>query len=291
MSDIFSIFESDRPLPLVFDSPHSGSFYPADFQPSCDLALLRKAEDSYIDDLFSGAPKHGASLLCAHTARSYIDLNRAIDDIDLQLLDDPNSIKDANPTARSDAGIGLIWRLAKPGVPIYNAPLSADEIEDRIQKHYIPYHAALKTLLDNTHYKFGQVWHINCHSMPASTAFPKRAIGLIGQQQQPVDFCLGNRDGTSCDLDFTREVRKFLDSLGYTVTLNDPFKGVELVERYSNPARGRHALQIEINRALYMDEVTREKSQDYESVKADIEKLIQFCASYIQANLTSKAAD
>ena len=219
-----------------------------------------------------------------------MDVNRAIDDIDPQIIDGtwPEEI---NPSARSQAGIGLIWRLARPGIPIYDKPLSIEEIKARIAKSYTKYHLALEKTIQRAHYNYGQVWHINCHSMPAKSAYPKRPIGIAGQKPVAVDFCLGNRDGTSCSLDFTREIRKFLQGLGYTVTLNDPFRGVEIIKRHGDPLRGQNSLQIEINRALYMNEETREKNSNYNTLKADIDKLIHFCTGYVNANLTSQAAD
>lgn len=290
MNKIFSLIEPEKPLPLIFDSPHSGHAYPEDFKYICDLKDLRKSEDAFVDDLFSAAPDHGGTLLSALFPRSYIDVNRAIDDIDPQVIDGqwPEPI---NPTARSNAGIGLIWRLARPGIPIYDAPLSVGEAQARIAKSYTKYHLALEKTIQDAYYNFGQVWHINCHSMPASSAYPKRPMSAASRAPVATDFCLGNRDGTSCSLDFTRQVRAFLQGLGYSVTLNDPFKGVELIQRHSDPLRGKHALQIEINRALYMNEETGEKNNNYKVLKANIEKLIQFCAAYVTANLQSQAAD
>ncbi len=291
MSNVFSISKPNKPLPLIFDSPHSGSECPADFKYICDKAALHRAEDKFVDDLFSSAPEHGASLLQAHISRCYIDLNRAIDDIDPQLLEAPYPFGEQNPTPRSDAGIGLIWRLIKPGKPIYAQALPPEEIRARIEHYYAPYHDALKKLIEGAHYTFGAVWHINCHSMPAKSAYPKQPIGIVGNKPQAADFCLGNRDGTTCSLDLTRELREFLQNLGYDVTLNDPFKGVEIVKRTADPLRGRHSLQIEINRALYMNEETGEKNSNYNALKADLDKLILFCADYIQTNFTSQAAD
>lgn len=291
MTDIFSILKPASPLPLIFDSPHSGTHYPADFAYVCDFHELAKAEDKYVDALFSAAPDHGAAFLAAHFPRSYIDVNRAADDIDPGLIAEPWPHDPVNPSARSDAGIGLIRRLIKPGVPVYNRTLSADDVLRRIEKYYKPYHAALQALIDEAHYNFGQVWHINCHSMPASAARPKQAIGLLGHQVKASDFVLGDRDGTSCDPDFTRALRDFLRRRGYTVTVNDPFKGVELIDRYSAPARGRHSIQIEVNKSLYMNEDTLEKTTNFANLKNDIEKLMAFCADYVQARMISLAAD
>ncbi len=291
MTKPLSIARPKQALPLVFDSPHSGNNYPADFKYSCDFTDLEQAEDKYVDDLFSSVPDHGASLLCATFPRSYIDVNRAATDIDPELLHEPWPHSEIAPSPRSDAGIGLIRRLVRPGIPVYNRVLSAKEVLNRIEKYYEPYHTALEKLINDAHYNFGQVWHVNCHSMPSGSARPKQAIGLAGRQPKESDIVLGDRDGTSCDYEFTFAMRDFLRKLGYTVTVNDPFKGVELVDRYSNPARGFHSIQIEINKSLYMNETTGRKNKNYAELKGDMDKLAVWCADFVQSNLTSMAAD
>ena len=153
------------------------------------------------------------------------------------------------------------------------------DIKYLIDTYYDPYHQKLEELLDTAHAQHGKVYHINCHSMPSS-ALTSGALGRINPASTP-DFVLGDRDGTTCDIDFTHNLRDFIESLSYKVAINNPYKGVELVERYSDPARGRHSIQIEINRALYLNEDTYKKSQNYEKLKADIEKLIKFCEKYV----------
>lgn len=290
--DVFTIHKPKKTIPLVFDSPHSGHHYPEDFGYACDHTHLAAAEDKYVDELFESAPQHAATLLLAHFPRAYIDVNRREDDIDTELLDEewsgPFPIA---PSSRSHAGIGLIRRLVKPGVPVYDRPLTSEEIVMRIEKYYRPYHTALENLLRDAHYNYGQVWHINCHSMPNASAYPKRGIGLVGNRAKPVDFVLGDRDGTSCSFDLTRSLRDFIKSLGYTVSVNDPFKGVELIDKYSAPGAGYHSLQIEINKALYMDEETQEKTKNFNELKDNIEKIIQFCTTFVDSRLTSMAAD
>lgn len=290
--DVLSIKKPEIALPLVFDSPHSGSHYPHDFGYACDLAHLRGAEDSFVDELFATAPAHGITFLHAHFPRAYIDVNRAETDIDAELLaEDWTGPFEIEPTSRSHAGIGLIRRLVKPGIPLYDRALSSEEIVARIEKYYRPYHDALATLLKDAHYNYGQVWHINCHSMPNASAYPKRGIGLVGNKAKPVDFVLGDRDGTSCAFDFTRALRDFIKSLGYTVSVNDPFKGVELVDKYSSPAAGYNSLQIEINKSLYMDEETGQKNSSFNALKDDVDKISKFCATFVESRLTQLAAD
>lgn len=282
---IYTWQRPENALPLVFDSPHSGTNYPPDFDYACDFAALERAEDKFVDQLFADAPGHGAALLCAEFPRSYIDANRCELDIDVDLLDDawPDGI---NATARSHAGIGLIRRLVRPGLPLYNRTLTAGEIKNRIETCYRPYHAALEKLIEDAHYLYGHVWHINCHSMPSQESSAFRASPL-----RQADFVLGDRDGTTCDVDFTHEISYFLKDMGYKVSINDPYKGVELVRRYSSPATGRHSLQIEIARNLYMDEVNGKKTGKFNKLKEDINKLIEHCADYARAHQMPLAAD
>jgi len=290
--DVLELQAPENPLPLVFDSPHSGTHYPKDFDYACDFKILERAEDKYVDDLFNAAPEYQACLLKALFPRSYIDANRNINDIDPELFDGEWPYKDQypiKPTNRSEAGIGVIRRLITPSQELHTRKLSPKDIKLLIETYYIPYHTALQQILDGAHDKFGAVWHINCHSMP-SAASSKGGMGRINPYIQP-DFVLGDRDGTSCDIDFTHSIRDFLTSNGYKVAINNPYKGVELVQRYSNPAAGRHSLQIEVNRALYLNEETYKKSKNYNTLKTDITKLINFCADYTQSQLIPIAAD
>jgi N-formylglutamate deformylase len=281
---VYRLFKPAHPLPLVFDSPHSGTVYPDDFGYVCAFNALEKAEDKYVDDLFITAPDHGATLLLAEFPRSYIDVNRCARDIDPILVDNPDGLE-IEPSARSHAGMGLIRRLIRPGVPIYDKPLSAAAIRRRIDTYYKPYHDTLRRIIEDAHYRHGAVWHINCHSMPSQN------MGARPSPARAPDFVLGDRDGTTCDLDFTHTLRDFLKGLGYRVAINDPYKGVELVQRYSAPSTGRHSLQIEIAKALYLNEQTYQKSNNYNIRKNDIQKLIEYCATYVQNRRIPLAAD
>lgn len=255
---------------------------------------MKKLEDRYIDELFSPAPDYGASLLCANFPRSYIDVNRARDDIDPHLLSDiwpEEKFGPINPTSRSDSGIGLIPRLVKPGVPIYANKLSSQEIMNRIMTCYDPYHEALKNLYEEAHYLFGQVLHINCHSMPRSSAYPKTYITMIGGKQIPSDIVLGDRDGQTCGRELIGLIRDFWQSLGYRVTINDPFKGVELVRRHAQPTRGKHSLQMEINRGLFMNEDTGERTSDFNKMQDHVQRMMDLLKAYSQEKIMRTAAD
>lgn len=283
---VYNLTRPENALPLVFDSPHSGTVYPDDFNHACEQPLLEWTEDKYVDELYQSAANFGAALLCAEFPRSYIDVNRCAMDIDEELLEGswPHEF---NASPRSHAGIGLIRRLIKPSTPLYARTLSAQEIQSRINTYYRPYHDILEGLLNDAHATHGQVWHINCHSMQSQGAFSGGAY----QHGQNADFVLGDRDGTSCNLDFTHAIRDCLKRMGYRVAINDPYKGVELVRRYSAPASGRHSIQIEISKSLYMNEETFEKSRSFTSFQKDIEKLIAFCADYAESQLIPMAAD
>lgn len=286
IKNIYTLTTPEKPaLPLVFDSPHSGRIYPADFHYCCPLSALERAEDNDVDILFDNVHHYGATLLCAEFPRTYIDVNRAEDDIDTELLAErwPAPL---NPTPRSHSGIGLIRRLVKPGQPVYGHKLSVAEIRHRLDNYYHPYHDVLKTLLDQAHYNFGVVWHINCHSMPVvRMPVPHGILNL-----QP-DFVLGNRDGTSCDPAFTNFLRDAIRDMGYRVAINNPYKGVEIVRRCAHPSAGRHSIQIEISKGLYWDEHKNKRTNNFNLLKANLEKLTEKTASYVSNNLVSMAAD
>ena len=262
-------------VPLVFDSPHSGREYPEDFRPAATIAMLRQAEDSYVDELYAAAPAHGATLLAARFPRTYIDPNRSILDIDASLLEAPWP-GPAVPGRKTQLGVGLIWRVLDSGEPIYTRKLSVDEVKRRIVGYHQPYQRAVKDALDEAHAHFGAVWHVNCHSMPAMSG----RISEEGPGKPRADFVVGDRDGTTCSPEFTALVVKALRDMGYDVRVNDPYKGVELVRAFSDPAAGRHSLQLEVNRRLYMDERTREKSTGFDRLRADVERLIALLATY-----------
>lgn len=268
-----------EPAPLVLDSPHSGIDYPADFRCIAPLSVLRMAEDTHIDDVFSAGPSQGATLIAALFPRSYIDVNRDALDIDVDLLDGPWPVP-LKPGEKTRLGMGLIRRLAQPDIAVYDRKLSIAEVQARIDRYYMPYHAELKAALDRAHQRFGGVWHLNCHSMGSQGS----AMTPDGTKRRP-DFVLGDRDGTTCGAAFTETVYRWLKGRGHRVTINDPYKGVELVRRYSDPGRRRHSLQIEINRALYMDEETRAPNGGYAALKAEMSALIVHLAGWTRAAL------
>jgi N-formylglutamate amidohydrolase len=260
--------------PVVFDSPHSGTDYPEDFGSIAPLSVLRRSEDAFVDELFGSAPGHGAPLIAARFPRIYIDPNRDLVDLDPAMLDGPWP-DPLTPSRKTELGVGLIWRIMPPHSRLYDRLLSVAEVRGRIERCWKPYHQAVATAIDETHRQFGKVWHVNCHSMPA--------MGNAASEDGPVaraEFVLGDRDGTTCEPAFTAFVAGQLRDLGYDVKINEPYKGVELVRRYSDPAGGRHSLQLEINRKLYMDEESGEKNGGFDALQADLEKLVAAICQY-----------
>jgi N-formylglutamate deformylase len=259
---------SEPEQPLVLDSPHSGRELPSDFGTVRSELDLRNAEDCYVDRLYLAATARGIPLLAARVSRVYLDVNRDAGDIDPELLDEPPPGAVASGKAR--LGKALVWRTLDDGRPIYARRLAMPEIAARIERCHMPYHRSLKRLLDAAHARFGRVLHINCHSMNPVGG----AQGEGGAGRARADFVLGDRDGTTCDPALTAFVRHTLAGMGYDVKVNDPFKGVKLVQAYSNPAAGRHSLQVEINKRLYMDNDTLEPHAGFDALQHNLMRLI-----------------
>jgi N-formylglutamate amidohydrolase len=255
--------------PLVLDSPHSGFAMPADFGSVRTAQELRDGEDCFIDELWMPAAARGVPLLAAQFARTYLDPNRHAGDIDLGLLDQPWPHAHV-PSGKARIGKALIWRTLDDGRPLYDRRLSVAEVQQRIARCHAPYHQALRDLLDAAHARFGFVLHINCHSMNAVSG----EMGEGGAGKARADIVLGDRDGTSCAPEFTAFVREVLSGFGYEVKVNDPFKGVELVRAYSNPAAGRHSLQLEVNKRLYLEGATLRKSPGFATLQAHLMQLV-----------------
>ena len=230
---------------VVLDSPHSGTSYPEDFGHACELATLRLAEDTHVDWLYDFAPGLGLAWIEAHFPRSYLDVNRDLTELDVTLLDAPwPGPVEVGPKVR--LGKGLVWRLTDDGTPLYSRLLTVEEVQRRIDLCWRPYHAAVQQAIDAAHGRHGYSIHVNCHSMPAvaaanATEFP----GLVHP-----DFVLGDRDGSTASPALTQWIADFLNGRGYRVSINHPYKGVELVRRHSDPTRHRHSIQIEVNRRL-----------------------------------------
>jgi len=276
MQTVFTLTEPrSGHVPLVLDSPHSGHEYPEDFGCALPTEALRQAEDSYVDELYGAGPDVGATLIAARFPRSYIDPNRSVLDIDATLLEAPWP-GPAIASAKTARGIGLIWRVLDTGESIYARKLTIEEVKQRIVRYHQPYQRALKDALDRVHRHFGAVWHLNLHSMPAVSS----SISEEGPGKSRADFVLGDRDGTTCEPEFTAVVAETLRAMGYEVKINDPYKGVELVRAFSDPKAGRHSLQVEVNRRLYMNERTRARIPEFETLRGKLTRVLERVAAY-----------
>ncbi|CAN5728833.1 N-formylglutamate amidohydrolase [soil metagenome] len=260
--------------PVVLDSPHSGTDYPADFSYSCELPQLRSAEDTHVEKLYDFAPASGAAWIEAHFPRSYLDANRNTTEVDTTLLDGPwPHPVETDPVIMGKVrlGKGLIWRHTDEGVPIYDRQLGVAEVQNRIASCWQPYHDAVNQAIDAAHARHGYSIHINCHSMPGESA--SHSTDFPGLKH--ADFVIGTRDDTTADARVGALVTNHLRGLGYSVEYNHPYKGVELVRRYGDPAQHRHSVQVEINRRLYMNEQTFEVTAGFDKLKADLRSLIE----------------
>ena len=266
--------DEGQSIPLIIDSPHSGTEYPLDFNHQADFAQLRQAEDSYVDELYKHVSSIGGVFLDAKFPRSYIDPNRSENDFILEDLHEKNNnaceIK-FKPTIKSQLGIGLVWlKVPSNGELMYKDKITLKQLMHRVNTYHRPYHKILKNILDNTYKKFGNFYHVNAHSMQnQATAMSDQSQGT----KRP-DFVIGDREGTSCKRRFTDLIVDFLKSLNYSVDVNYPYKGMELIRAYSDPLQNKNSVQIEVNRKLYMNEETREKIDNFKILKQDLKKLI-----------------
>lgn len=270
--------------PLVFCSPHSGRIYPSVLLSATrlDRLSLRKSEDSFVDELFASAPTIGAPIIQARFPRAYLDVNREPFELDPELFDEPLPAYANSQTMRVIGGLGTIPRVVAEAEEIYREPLTLAVAMERIERLYRPFHQALDALLQRTRAQFGYAVLIDCHSMPsASVTYPASV--------RP-EFILGDRFGGSCDFRVTRTARASIAKLNYQVQLNRPYAGGFITENYGRPAENIHALQIEVNRGLYLDERTLERSRRFNSFKSDVTLLVSDLAAAIPAVLEGRLA-
>lgn len=271
-------FTVDQPeclnTPFIYNSPHSGCFYPEPFLAASrlDAQALRKSEDTFVDELFADAPLFGAPLMQAHFPRAYLDLNREPYELDPELISESLPRYANTQSVRVVGGLGTIARVVTESEEIYRDPLPLNEALERINRLYKPYHNRLAELMLESHSAFGTAILIDCHSMPSSP------VGECGGPRP--DFVLGDRFSTSCSKELTRCVAQELKRLGYVVALNKPYAGGFITEHYGRPAENFQALQIEVNRALYMDETNFEKTSGFDVIRRDIKHLIAMLAEY-----------
>ena len=263
----FSILGAERQrVPLILNSPHSGRVYPSVFVEVSRLSAqaLRKSEDAYVDEILASAPEQGAVLMHAHFPRAYIDINREPYELDPVLFNGrlPDFVN--SQSLRAIGGLGTIARIVNEKEEIYSGPLDLETAFTRIERLYKPYHAALSALLESTRARFGAAFMLDCHSMPSQQ----------GERGGWPDFVLGDRFGASCAPEITRLVQSCLKNLGYRVHLNKPYAGGYITEYYGKPVRGVHVLQIEIDRSLYMNEETFERSPSFSGLQWDMSRLV-----------------
>jgi N-formylglutamate amidohydrolase len=260
---------AEQRVPFVFSSPHSGRFYPERFlaMAKLDRNAIRKSEDYFVDELFGAAAMLGAPMLAANFPRAYLDVNREPWELDPRMFAEPVPPYCNIRSARVAGGLGTVPRLVGEGLDIYSGRLPLAEAIARIETVYKPFHETLKRLLTRTHAAFGFAILIDCHSMPASIR--------IGDSGFRPDFIVGDRFGTSASAALTETAIDLLSVMGYTVAHNKPYAGGFITEHYGRPARRLHALQIEVNRGLYMNEKTLQKSAGFDQLAKD---MALFCA-------------
>ena len=253
--------------PLVLSSPHSGAIYPAAFLAASRLSpkALRRSEDAYVDELYAQAQRLGIPMLKAHFPRAYLDLNREPYELDPRMFDGPLPHMANTRSLRVAGGLGTIARVVAEGQEIYSGRLPVVEALRRIDGLYKPFHHTLRSLLRRAQRAYGLAVLIDCHSMPSW-------IGAGTQKAEKVDadIVLGDRFGTACGGPVVELVERHLRDAGYHVQRNKPYAGGFITEHYGNPRAGFHALQIEINRALYLDEDSLEKKPGFQRLSDDL---------------------
>ncbi len=269
MHDHFQILRPERQTnAVVFASPHSGRAYPAAFlaQTILNAQMIRSSEDAYVDQLFGDATRYGSPILNAVYPRAYIDLNRAADELDPALIMDAPRTPH-NPRVAS--GLGVIPRVVSGGRLIYSGKIPLEQAQARIAQAWLPYHAALKLLLDETHRCFGQAILIDCHSMP------HEAIEMhMRHGQRRADIVLGDRHGAAARGEVSDMIEAAFQSAGFKVARNAPFAGAYIAQSYGRPFARRDVVQIEIDRSLYMDEARIIPLAEFASVQRRISKAI-----------------
>jgi N-formylglutamate amidohydrolase len=265
--------------PIIFNSPHSGSVYPQDFLTGSriDLPALRRSEDSFMDELIGDLSSRGFPVVRVNFPRSYVDVNREPYELDPRMFTGRLPSFANTRSMRVAGGLGTIPRVVGDGQEIYRERLSVDDALARIEALYKPYHRALRRLINKAHQNFGTVVVVDCHSMPS--------IGVSRDEPRRPDMVIGDRYGTSCAALIPDMVEETMRALGYSVGRNKPYAGGFITEHYGNPASGLHTVQLELNRAIYMDERRRERGPRFAQVAADFAVLADALAAVPLDNL------
>lgn len=275
--------------PLVFSSPHSGCVYPRRFLESArlDARALRRSEDAFVDELFANVVAIGAPLIRARFPRAYLDLNREPYELDPRMFDGRLPGFANTRSVRVAGGLGTIARVVGESQEIYAGRLCVKEALARIERLYKPYHACLRAMLDRAHRQFGIALLVDCHSMPSVPTLAP----VTGDRRIKTDFVVGDRYGTSSETDFVETLERAMRRLGYVVQRNKPYAGGYITEHYGAPQGGYHAIQIEVNRSLYMDESRLTRTDRFAAVAADIGAVASALADVVATHgLGRKAA-
>ena len=268
---------SSASVPIVYDSPHSGIIHPPDFKTTATKPQLKTARDAFVDELILESSNLGVAVLLADFPRTYIDPNRSTAEIDTSMVQGKWA-REVQITRKLDVGMGLIRKFILPNVPMYPEKLSVAEVENRIKKYWSPYHRALKMLLDEKVAEFDAVFYIDWHSMKSKG----NQMNIDSGRERP-DFVVSDQDGKTSSRKFRDVIIKNLKSQGYEVAVNYPYKGAELIKRHGVPTENRHAVQIEINRRLYMDESSFLKNNSFSVLKDNILKLTERLVYFTKA--------
>lgn len=254
---------------VVFSSPHSGRDYPAAFLQASllDDRALRSSEDAFVEDLFGAAPDFGAPLIAASAPRAYVDLNRSIHDLDPAII---NGVARGRPNARVASGLGVIPRVVAEGRAIQSGKIPYAEAQERLEKYYTPYHTRLQQLLEQARTRFGHVLLVDCHSMPSEAVKHGGSAGIARPQ-----VVLGDRFGASCSKVYVDRIEAIFRQEGFTVMRNAPFAGAYITQAYGRPAAGQHAIQIEIDRRLYMNEATIRTTSEYANTRRRLTAVVR----------------
>lgn len=265
----FDVFLPDNnPVPFVLNSPHSGSHYPKAFLESSRLTAhaIRSSEDTMVDELFMPSAQLGLPMLSANFPRAYLDVNREPYELDQTMFAEQLPGYANTRSIRVSSGLGTIAKIVAEGEEIYARKLDVTDALARIENIYKPYHAMLRNLLAKTHVRFGCAVLVDCHSMPSNNT--------VQLNENRPDFVLGDRFGSSCAPALIHNARNILRDLGYHVELNKPYAGGFITEHYGRPENGLHAMQIEINRGLYMNETTFAKSAGFDALSEDLKTFV-----------------
>jgi N-formylglutamate amidohydrolase len=270
-------------VPFLFASPHSGRCYPESLleRSRLDAVMLRRSEDAFVDELFAGVVALGAPLLAAEFPRAYLDANRSMSELDAGMFGGRLSVPVDAPSPRVSAGLGVIPRIVRDGAEIYREKLEPLEADERLARLYQPYHQALCALVEEAHARFGVAVLIDCHSMPSALGAP--------------DIVLGDRYGASAAPALTQAAEDAFAAAGFSVARNTPYAGGHTTVQYGRAAAGVHALQIEINRGLYLDEEKIAKKPDFETIKSRLAsaltQLTRLSPSLLRPGSLSEAAE